>query len=44
MKWLVEFGWKIVIVVEVEVFYYGVRLFCKSVMLIFDGGWLDNWL
>ncbi len=44
MKWLAESGWKIVTAAEVEAFYHGARLPRKSVMLTFDGGWLDNWL
>lgn len=44
MKWLAESGWKTVTAAEVEAFYHGARLPRKSVMLTFDGGWLDNWL
>ncbi len=44
MKWLAESGWKAVTAAEVEAFYHGARLPRKSVMLTFDGGWLDNWL
>lgn len=44
MKWLAESGWKTVTAAEVEAFYHGARLPRKSVMLTFDGGWLDNWM
>lgn len=44
MKWLAESGWKTLTASEVEGFYRGQKLPRNSVMLTFDGGWLDNWL